>query len=106
MDGRHTSYDDLQRSLGRVEGSQTAMERRMDHLENLVADGFRKVEESIQSLRDDLSTSIQTAHDDISELKIREGERKGAWKAIVGVAAAVGAVVGFVVEWVANRGHL
>ncbi|MDE2103188.1 MAG: hypothetical protein KGL39_38435 [Patescibacteria group bacterium] len=95
MDTRHTSYDDLQRSLGRMEGHQNAMESRMDRLEQLVKDGFEKLEESVKSI-----------HDDVADLKIRDGERKGTWKAIAAFAAAVGTVVGFIVEWVANRGHL
>ena len=70
------------------------METRMDRLESLVKEGFQKLEESVQSV-----------HDDVAQLKIRDGERKGAWKAIAGFAAAVGTIVGFIVEFLANKTH-
>lgn len=95
MEPRHTHYDDLQRSLGRVEGLQAAMETRMNGLEKLVKDGFEKLEASIQSV-----------HDDVAMLKTQESERKGTWKAIAAFAAAIGTAIGLIVEWFAHRGHV
>lgn len=76
------SHDDLQRSLGRVEGNQSAMEARMDRFEKLVTDGFGKVEDTLTAIEKRLA-AIET----------KETERKGAWKVIVGVAGTVSAVV-------------
>lgn len=84
---------DLQRSLGRLEESDRHMEKRMDRLEELVRQGFEKMEASIQSV-----------HEDIAELKSRDHERRGAWKIIAGVSSVVSVIVGLLVEWFANRG--
>lgn len=86
---------DLQRSIGRIEGAQTAMEQRMGHLEQKMDEGFRE-----------LKKAIEKVHADMAQLKIRDGERKGTWRAIATFAAAVGAVVGWLVEWISHRGHL
>lgn len=77
-----TSHEDLQRSLGRLEGNQSQMETRMDRLEKLVSDGFKEVGVGIAELRRELG-----------DLKSKENERKGAWKVIVTVAGAVSAAV-------------
>lgn len=81
------SHDDLQRSLGRVEGNQSAMEARMDRFEKLVTDGFEKVEDTLTAIEKRLA-AIET----------KETERKGAWKVIVAVAGVVSAVVAALVK--------
>lgn len=77
-----TSHDDLQRSLGRVEGNQSAMEARMDRFEKLVTEGFEKVEKTLSEMQRELG-----------EIKAKESERKGAWKIIATIAATVSALV-------------
>lgn len=77
-----TSHDDLQRSLGRVEGELSSMDARMDRFEKIVSDGFQKISDDIAELRKE-----------VSHLKDRETERKGAWKIIVAIASFVAAGV-------------
>lgn len=76
------THDDLQRSLGRVEGNQSQLEARMDRFERLVSDGFEKLEGSL--------SAIETR---LAAIERKETERKGAWKVIVAVAGGVSAIV-------------
>lgn len=76
------SHDDLQRSLGRVEGNQSQLEARMDRFEKLVSDGFKEIGEAIAEVRKE-----------VSNLKDKETERRGAWKVIVAVSAFVSGLV-------------
>lgn len=82
------SHDDLQRSLGRMEGSQSAMEARMDRFETLVSEGFEKVEGSLAAIEKRLAA-----------MEAKETERKGAWKVIVAVAGGVSAAVAGLVKY-------
>lgn len=75
------SHDDLQRSLGRVEGSQSAMGDRLDRLEKIIEDGFAELRR------------------EIAELKADKSERKGAWKVVAFVAGTVGAAVAALVKY-------
>lgn len=76
------SHEDLQRSLGRVEGNQSQMEARMDRFEKLVSDGFQTVESSLQAIEKRLAAMEAT-----------ESERKGAWKVAVAISGLVSALV-------------
>lgn len=80
------SNGDLERSLGRVEGdleaTKTAMERRMDRIEQLMTQGFA-----------DLKNSIGRISDDVSQLKTRETERKGGWRVVVAIASFISGIV-------------
>lgn len=80
-------HAEMQRSLGRVEGNQSAMEARMDRFEKLVTDGFEKVEDTLTAIEKRLA-AIET----------KETERKGAWKVIVAVASVVSAAVAALVK--------
>lgn len=82
------SHEALNRSLGRVEGAQTAMEKRLDHLEKTVADGFEKVGEGLEKIDRRLAA-----------IEAKEAERKGAWKIIALVAGGVSALVASVVKY-------
>lgn len=82
------THDDLQRSLGRVEGSQSQLEARMDRFEKLVSDGFDKLEGSLSAIDKRLAA-----------IESKETERKGAWKVIVGVASGVSAVVAVIAKY-------
>lgn len=82
-----TSHDDLQRSLGRMEGNQSSMEQRMDRFEKLVSDGFEKVE-----------TSLETISKRLGAIESKEDQRKGAWAAITAIASVVSGVVAWVVS--------
>lgn len=44
------SHSDLQRDVGRLEGRFAAMEKRLDHLEKAVNDGFDKVAGGIEKI--------------------------------------------------------
>lgn len=83
-----TSHEDLQRSLGRVEGNQSQLEARMDRFEKLVSDGFDKLESTL--------SAIDTR---LAAIERREDQRKGAWKVIVGVAGGVSAVVAMIAKY-------
>lgn len=65
----------------------------MDRLEKLVENGFRKLERSVQSV-----------HDDVAKLKVKEGERSGTWKAIAAFAASVGTAVGLFIQYIMHLG--
>lgn len=82
------NHSDLQRSLGRVEGNQSAMEARMDRFESLVKDGFEKVEDA-----------LGTIDKRLAQIEQRESERKGAWKTLVAIAAGVSGLVGYLVNY-------
>ncbi len=57
-----TSHDDLHRDLGRMEGKADAMGERLDKLEKMVSDGFKKLDERLARIEE------------------RESERKGAFQ--------------------------
>lgn len=86
-----TSHEDLQRSLGRVEGNQSQLEARMDRFEKLVSDGFEKLEGSLTAIDKRLAA-----------IESKETERKGAWKVVVGVASGVSAVVAALVKYLTS----
>lgn len=83
-----TSHEDIQRSLGRVEGNQSQLEARMDRFEKLVTDGFEKVDGSLTAIDKRLAA-----------MESKETERKGAWKVIVTVAGAVSAAVAALIKY-------
>lgn len=74
------SNDDLNRSLGRLEGDVSAVKERMDRLERVVTEGMT-----------DIKQAMVTMQADIAEIKARENERKGAWKALAFIAGMAGA---------------
>ncbi|WP_156428160.1 hypothetical protein [Novosphingobium sp. FSW06-99] len=71
-----TTYSDLHRDLGRVEGGLEAMEKRFD-----------RVEETLERIDDRLA-----------RIEASENERKGAWWAIVTIAAVIGAFAGTLIS--------
>lgn len=85
------THDDLQRSLGRVEGNQSQMEARMDRFEKLVSEGFKELGDGIHELRKE-----------IGDLKAKESERKGAWRIIALISGVVSAVVASIVKYMAG----
>ena len=82
------SHFDLQRDVGRLEGRFAAMEKRLDHLEKAVNDGFDKVAGGIEKIDKRLA-----------QIEAKELERKGAWKGVSAIAAAVAAVVASAVKY-------
>jgi len=82
------SHSDLQRDVGRLEGRFAAMEKRLDHLEKAVNDGFDKVASGIDKIDKRLAA-----------IEAKEAERKGAWKVIALVAGGVSAIVASVVKY-------
>lgn len=83
-----STHNDLQRSLGRVEGSQEAMGARMDKLEQAVEDGFEK-----------LFTKLDGIDTRIKAIETTEAQRSGAWKVIVPVVTVLSSVV----TWLVGR---
>lgn len=83
------SHDDLQRSLGRVEGNQDSMEKRMDRFERLVSEGFEKLERGLGGIEKRLDT-----------IEDKELERKTAWRVVAAVATVVSAAVSALVGWI------
>lgn len=94
-----TSHEDLQRSLGRVEGNQSQLEARMDRFEKLVSDGFKELNDGITAWRNETSEEMAELRKEVSDLKDKETERRGAWKVIVAVAGAVSAVVAALIKY-------
>lgn len=82
------THDQLNRALGRVEGSQVAMEKRLDTLEKTVTDGFEKVGDGLDRIDRRLA-----------QIETKEAERKGAWKVVAAIAGAVAAVVASAVKY-------
>jgi hypothetical protein len=80
------SHEDLQRSLGRVEGNQDGFRERMDRFERMLDEGFEKVGKALDKI-DHRLTKIED----------KEQERKGAWRVIVAVAGAVSGLVAAVI---------
>lgn len=77
------SHDDLQRSLGRVEGNQRAMEQRMDRFEKLISEGFSRLEKRL------------------ADIESRESERKGMMIVIAAIAAFFSAILtGALAAWI------
>ena len=85
------THDELNRALGRVEGSQVAMEKRLDHLEKAVAEGFERVGDGIDRIDKRLAS-----------IEAKEAERKGAWKVVAFVAASVSGAIAWVVNYFAG----
>ncbi len=85
------THDDLERSLGRVEGHQSEMESRMDRFEKLVSEGFKELGDAIHELRKE-----------IGDLKANESERKGVWRIIALISGVVSAVVASIVKYMAG----
>lgn len=75
------SYTDLERDFGRMEG-------RMDALDKVVSEGFKRVEESL--------AKIDSRLDSVDALN---SEHKGAWKVITIVSGVVSLVVSIVVPF-------
>lgn len=75
-----TSHEDLNRSLGRMEGSLAAVESRLDRIDDV----------------------LERIEGRLAGLEQRESAVKGAWKTLTGIGALVGGAVawalGFFVE--------
>lgn len=87
------THTDLQRDFGRMEG-------RMDALENLVKDGFARLEALLSKHYEDDNAKHESVDQRLDTLDILNAERRGAWKVIVAVAAAAGGVAGMAVPLV------
>ena len=72
-----TTPDDLQRSLGRVEGTQRAMR-----------DDLTKIEKTLETINQRLAS-----------IEARESERTGAGVVLVTVASLLSGVIGAVFSW-------
>lgn len=75
-----TTNNDLQRDMGRVEAS-------LDSLEKLVAKGF-----------DDIKGELHDLKKDVSELKLAESQRKGAFSLGQWLVGAIGAGIALIAQ--------
>ena len=82
------NHDDLQRSLGRIEGKQSAMEERVGRFERLVSEGFEKVEGALERIDKRLG-----------EIEARESERKGTWRILATLGGMIGAGLTALIEY-------
>lgn len=78
---------DINRSLGRVEGNQNAADKRMDHFEELMRQGFNELKNELVKVNRRL-TAIEMA----------ESQRTGAFKLGQWIAGVVGASVALLFE--------
>lgn len=74
------THNDLHRDMGALEAGQHAMEKRLDRLEQLIEQGFAELRR------------------DISDLKLRDGQRSALERAGVWLAGLIGGAVGIVVS--------
>jgi len=84
------THSDQQRALGRLEGTITAMEKRMDHLERTVINGFKEVNANINKLGEKQDERLLA-------LETHEAEKRGGWKLLTLVGGAAGAFGGLAV---------
>ncbi|MBF5091269.1 hypothetical protein F1640_14870 [Novosphingobium sp. NBM11] len=87
-----TSNDDLNRSLGRLEGDVTAMKDRMDRLEKAIVAGM-----------EELKNALREVQADVAEIKAREDQRRGAWRVLVGISTVIGAAVSAAVTYLFGK---
>ncbi len=64
------------------------MEKRLDHLEKTVSDGFETV-----------GVGLDKIDKRLAAIEAKEAERKGAWKVIAAVAAGVSAIVASAIKY-------
>ena len=96
---RQPSHSELQRDVGRVEGTLAAVEKRLDRIEESLSEGLGKIEGL-------LSDALEKGHERHSALDSRIGElekaeerRKGWLAATTSIASLIaGAIV-----WLANK---
>jgi hypothetical protein len=81
-------HNDLQRSLGRIEGKQSAMEERVGRFEKLVSDGFTKMD-----------TALERIDTRLAEIEAKESERKGSWRILAVLGGVVGAALTAFIEY-------
>lgn len=86
------SYDDLNRSLGRVEGEVLAMKDRMDRLEAFIEETFREFRAALDRIE-----KKQDAQDAI------ENQRKGAFAVLWPIITAISAAVSIAATWLINH---
>lgn len=92
------NHNDLQRSLGRVEGTQEAMKLRMDGLEEVVKEGFKETGEGFHAVKQ----SVDELRKSIEKIEQRESERRGAWRVIVPVVTVLSSIVTWLAAYVAD----
>lgn len=78
----------LHRDMGSVEAGLKALEK-------AVESGFRGTNKRL----DHHETALSEIKDELSAIKTRESERKGAWKAIVALAGGIGGIVGVAAKY-------
>lgn len=84
-----TTHDDLQRSIGRIEGNLGALGSRMDRSDQTNTQGFTKIEDALKAI----DTRLE-------KLEAKENERKGATAMIVSFASLLSGLVGaFLTRW-------
>ena len=93
------SHSDISRDLGKVEGTVEAMGKRLDRIEEAMANGFKEIKELLSAALEDGHTRHKGVDDRLKVVEAREERRRGAWGVIVLIASAVGGVV----AWIAGK---
>lgn len=86
------THDDLNRSLGRVEGETKAVHDRLDRLEAFFEESMREIKESLKRLE-----SKQDAQDAL------EQRRKGAFAVLWPVVVSISSAVSIAATWLINH---
>lgn len=86
------THDDINRSLGHVEGEMRAVHDRLDRLEAFFEESMREIKESLKRLE-----SKQDAQDAL------EQRRKGAFAVIWPVVVAISSAVSIAATWLINH---
>lgn len=73
------THTDLHRDIGGLEAGQLAMEKRLDRLEQMIADGFKEL------------------RGDIADLKMRDRQRGAFEKAGIWFAGMIGAALTLII---------
>lgn len=86
------THDDINHSLGRVEGEMRAMHDRLDRLEAFFEESMREIKESLKRLE-----SKQDAQDAL------EQRRKGAFAVLWPVVVSISSAVSIAATWLINH---
>ena len=92
------THGDLQRDLGRVEGSLAAMESRMDKLESIVTEGFADIKKELAEDRKSSAALLDAMKSRLDLLENSKAMHQGIWTASQKFLAAIGAVVLLVIS--------
>jgi hypothetical protein len=83
------SHTEINRSVGRLEG-------RMDALERLVTDGFRRIEGMLTEALKEHKENTEDHDGRLRKVEETQSEQRGAWKTICIIGGIAGVAAGLV----------